>query len=112
MTLRASERIPYRIKGFQLTRDDYTSYVGRRKQLFRNNEVLWVALKHGGVLWQLAMEEAPEDFVTSGPSSRVTEVGGCYKTEDGDELWDEMLTDDQMEVICGVYKVERAEDAS
>ncbi|SJL04698.1 uncharacterized protein ARMOST_08068 [Armillaria ostoyae] len=110
-TLRASERIPYRVKGFQLTRDDYMSYVGRRKQLFRNNKVLQAALKHGGVPWQLAMEEAPEDFVTSGPSSRVMEVGGCYKTEDGDDLWDEMLTDDQMEVICRVYKVERAEDA-
>ncbi|PBK61319.1 hypothetical protein ARMSODRAFT_896903, partial [Armillaria solidipes] len=101
----------YRVKGFQLTRDDYTSYVGRRKQLFRNNEVLRAALKHGGVPWRLAMEEAPEDFITSGPSSRVTEVGGCYKTEDGNDLWDEMLTGDQMEVICGVYKVERAEDA-
>ncbi len=111
-TLRASERIPYRVKGFQLTRDDYTSYVGRRKQIFRSNEVLRAALKHGGVPWRLAMEEGPEDFVTSGPSSRVTEVGGFYKTEGGDELWDEMLTDDQMDVICGVYKVERAEDAA
>ncbi|KAK0187160.1 hypothetical protein F5146DRAFT_899392, partial [Armillaria mellea] len=24
--------------------------------------------------------------------------------------WDEMLNDNQMDVICGVYKVERAED--
>ena len=47
---------------------------------------------------------------TSGPSSRVTEIGGCYKTEVGDELWDEMLTDDQMDMICRVYKVKRAED--
>ncbi|KAK0183580.1 hypothetical protein F5146DRAFT_1149943 [Armillaria mellea] len=83
MTLRSSERIPYHVKGFQLTMDDYTSY-------------------HGGVPWRLAMEEAPgmeetpENFVTLGPSSRVTEIGGCYKTE--------------MDVIYGVYKVERAED--
>ncbi len=28
------------------------------------------------------MEEAPEEHVTSDPSSRVTEVGGFYRTED------------------------------
>ncbi|PBL01904.1 hypothetical protein ARMGADRAFT_1071418 [Armillaria gallica] len=88
------------------------SYVGRRKQLFQSNEVLRAALKHGGVPWCLVMEEGPEDFVTSGPSSRVMEVGGFYKTEGGDELWNEMLTDDQIDMICRVYKVERAEDAA
>ncbi|KAK0450502.1 uncharacterized protein EV420DRAFT_1646423 [Desarmillaria tabescens] len=109
-SLRAVERIPYQVKGFQLGKDNYMSYVGRRKQLFRSNEVLRAALKHGGVPWRLAMEVS-EDFVTSGPSSRVTEVGGFYKTEEGDELWDEMLTEDQINIICGVYKVEREESA-
>ncbi|PBK87403.1 hypothetical protein ARMGADRAFT_879438, partial [Armillaria gallica] len=52
----------------------------------------------------------PEDYVTSGPSSRVTQVGSFYRTEDGDDLWDEMPTDDQMDVTCGVYKIERVED--
>ncbi|KAK0429752.1 hypothetical protein EV421DRAFT_1914109 [Armillaria borealis] len=89
MSLRATERIPYRAKGFQLGIDDYMGYVGRRKPLPRSNEVLRAALKHGG------------------PSSIV---GDFYRTEDGDELWDEMLTDDQMIVICGVYKIERVED--
>ncbi len=41
--------------------------------------------------------------------SRVTEVGDYCRTADGDELWDEKLTEDQIDVICGTYKVEREE---
>ncbi|KAK0503200.1 hypothetical protein EDD18DRAFT_1136860 [Armillaria luteobubalina] len=108
--LRAVERIPYRMKGSKLDMEDYSSYVGRRRQLFKNNEILRAALKHGGLIWRLAIEEAPEDYVTTGPGSRVTQVGGFLRTAEGDELWDEMLTEDQIDVICGVYKVEREGD--
>ncbi|PBK83280.1 hypothetical protein ARMGADRAFT_945059 [Armillaria gallica] len=89
--------------------EDYQSYVGRRRQLFRSGEVVRAALKHGGVIWRLALEETDESYVTSGPTSRVTEVGDYRRTADGDELWDEKLTEDQIDVICGVYKVEREE---
>ncbi|KAK0482036.1 hypothetical protein EDD18DRAFT_1433553 [Armillaria luteobubalina] len=106
----AVECIPYCMKGSKLDMEDYSSYVGRRHQLFKNNEILRAALKHGGLIWRLAIEEAPEDYVTTGPGSRVTQVGGFLRTAEGDELWDEMLTEDQIDVICGVYKVEREGD--
>ncbi len=107
--VRATERIPYRLKGFQLNMEDYQSYVGRRRQLFRSGEVVRAALKHGGVIWRLALEETEESYVTSGPTSRVTEVGDYHRTADSDELWDEKLTEDQIDMICGAYKVEREE---
>ncbi|PBK61852.1 hypothetical protein ARMSODRAFT_863277, partial [Armillaria solidipes] len=97
----------YRAKGFQPNIEDYQSYVRRRRQLFENNEVLRAALKHGGLIWRLAVEIEPqrfEDVVLSGPSRRVTQIGGVHRTADGDELWDEMLTKDQIDIICGVYK--------
>ncbi|KAK0482301.1 hypothetical protein IW261DRAFT_1333449 [Armillaria novae-zelandiae] len=90
--------------------EDYSSYVGRRRQLFKTNEILRAALKHGGLIWRLAIEEAPEDYVTTGPGNRVTQIGGFLRMAEGDELWDKMLTEDQIDVICGVYKVEREGD--
>ncbi|PBK59503.1 hypothetical protein ARMSODRAFT_899183 [Armillaria solidipes] len=87
--------------------EDYQSYVRRRRQLFENNEILRAALKHGGLIWRLAVgieQQRFEDVVLSGPSKRVTQIGGVRCTADGDELWDEMLTEDQIDIICGVYK--------
>ncbi|SJL14594.1 uncharacterized protein ARMOST_18057 [Armillaria ostoyae] len=107
--LRIPERIliPHRLKGFQLKMKDFANYVERRRQLFSNSEVVRAALKHGGLIWRLAMEEASEECVTSGHSPRATETGACLRTTEGEALWDEMLTEDQIDVICGVYKVER-----
>ncbi|KAG7440413.1 uncharacterized protein BT62DRAFT_626628 [Guyanagaster necrorhizus] len=77
----------------------------------RNSKVLRAALKHGGLIWRLAMEEAPEEYVISSPSPKVTKIGTCFRTTEGELLWNEMLTEDQIDVICGVYKVvEREED--
>ncbi|KAK0435812.1 uncharacterized protein EV420DRAFT_1281558 [Desarmillaria tabescens] len=109
-SLRTSEPVPYRRKGFQLTMEDFASYVERRRQLFRNSDVARAALKHGGLIWRLAMEEVSEEYVTSGPSPRVMETGACLRTTEGEALWDEMLMDDQIDVICGVYKVETEDD--
>ncbi len=63
------------------------------------------------VIWpkSTAWLEMEESYMTSGPTSRVTEVGDYCQTANGDELWDEKLTEDQIDVICSVYKVEREE---
>ncbi|KAK0477943.1 hypothetical protein IW261DRAFT_1565740 [Armillaria novae-zelandiae] len=104
--IEAVERIPYRMKGSELDMEDYSSYMGRHCQLFKTNEILCAALKHGGLIWRLAIEEVPEDYVITGPRNRVTQIGGFLHTAEGNELWDEMLMEDQINVICGVYKVE------
>ncbi|KAK0187387.1 hypothetical protein F5146DRAFT_1064727 [Armillaria mellea] len=107
--LRIPERIiiPHRLKGFQLKMKDFVNYVERRRQLFKNSEVVRAALKHGGLIWRLAMEEASEECIISGHSPRVAEIGACLRTTEGEALWDEMLTEDQIDIICGVYKVKR-----
>lgn len=107
--VRAAERVPYQVKGFQPNMEDYQSYVRRRRQLFESNEIFRAALKHGGLIWHLAVEMNPERFeevVLTGPSRRVMQIGGVHRTADGDELWDEVLTEDQIDIICGMYKVE------
>ncbi|KAK0483109.1 hypothetical protein EDD18DRAFT_1084331 [Armillaria luteobubalina] len=113
--LRAAECVPYRTKGFQPNMDDLQSYVRRRRELFRSTEVLRAALKHGRLIWRLAHDvegSHSEELVVTGPSVRVTEIGDVHHTAEGDELWDEKLTDDQIDIICGVYKVEWDEDKS
>ncbi|KAK0421736.1 hypothetical protein EV421DRAFT_1724385, partial [Armillaria borealis] len=100
---------------FQPNMEDYQSYVRRRRQLFENNEILQAALKHGGLIWRLAVEieqQRFEDVVLSSPSRRVTQIGGVHRMADGDELWDEMLTEDQIDIICGMYKVDWQEEKS
>ncbi len=95
--------------------EDYQSYVQRRRQLFESNEILRAALKHGGLIWHLAVEvehERFEEVVLSGPSRRVTQIGGVHRMVDVDELWDEVLTEDQIDIICGVYKVKWLEEKS
>ncbi|KAK0487053.1 hypothetical protein IW261DRAFT_1414823 [Armillaria novae-zelandiae] len=106
MFLRAVEHIPYHMKGSELDMEDYSSYVGRYRQLFKTNKILHAALKHGGLIWRLAIEEVPEDYVTTSPGDRVTQISSFLRMAEGDELWDEMLTKDQINVICRVYKVE------
>ncbi|PBK62195.1 hypothetical protein ARMSODRAFT_865774, partial [Armillaria solidipes] len=105
----------YRVKGFQPNMEDYQSYVRRRRQLFESTEIFRVAVKHSGLIWHLAVEMNPERFeevVLTGPSMRVTQIGGVHRTADGDELWDEVLTEDQIDIICGMYKVEWVDEKS
>ncbi|KAK0502399.1 hypothetical protein EDD18DRAFT_1346981 [Armillaria luteobubalina] len=111
--LRAAERIPYQMKGFKPNMDNLQSYVCRRCELFRSTEVPRAALKHGRLIWQLAHDvegSHSEELVVTGPSVRVTEIGDIHHTAEGDELWDEKLTDDQIDIICSIYKVEWDED--
>ncbi|KAK0492852.1 hypothetical protein EDD18DRAFT_1357214 [Armillaria luteobubalina] len=73
----------------------------------------YATLKHGGLIWWLAHDVEGshlEELVITGPSVRVTEIGDVHHTAEGDKLWDEKLTDDQIDIICGIYKVEWDED--
>ncbi len=59
--------------------EDYQSYVRQRQQLFEINEILRAVLKHGGLIWHLAVgmeRERFEEVVLSGPSRRVMQIGG------------------------------------
>ncbi|KAK0436747.1 hypothetical protein EV421DRAFT_1715719, partial [Armillaria borealis] len=100
---------------FQPNMEDYQSYVRRRQQLFESTEIFRAAVKHGGLIWRLAVEMNPERFeevILTSPSMRVTQIGGVHHMVDGDELWDEVLTEDQIDIICGMYKVEWVDEKS
>ena len=67
------------------------------------------ALLQGSIVWCLALHalEFPtnaEISVTQGPSEDVLTRGTIIGLDDGVELFDDTLTEEEIELICGVYK--------
>ncbi|KAF8900672.1 hypothetical protein CPB84DRAFT_1659965, partial [Gymnopilus junonius] len=63
------------------------------------------ALLTGGLLSRLAKEHIGIDSACFGPSSAVTEhhLGCHFMADDGTVYWDDMLTEEEMDVICGFH---------
>ena len=59
---------------------------------------------HGGIVWCLALESVSDDAGLMGPSHDVFSEGSFLSSADG-YLWDNILLEDELEVVCGVYKV-------
>ncbi|KAK0468101.1 uncharacterized protein EV420DRAFT_1473853 [Desarmillaria tabescens] len=104
--------IPYRPANFKAGLLDYISYVRRRAALLRDPVVAKAALMHGGIIWRLAMEHI-DDFsvILQRPTDDILRYGKCHKVtvlgreEREIHMWEESLSESQLNVICGVYKV-------
>ena len=59
---------------------------------------------HGGIVWRLALESVSDNAVLIGLSHDVFLEGSFLSSADG-YLWDNVLLEDELEVVCGVYKV-------
>ncbi|KAK0458337.1 uncharacterized protein EV420DRAFT_1236530, partial [Desarmillaria tabescens] len=66
------------------------------------------ALLAGGILAQIARDYIPDDEVYMRPSHDVYSSGVCFvkDSESGASYWDDQLTDDEINLLCGVYMVE------
>ena len=67
------------------------------------------ALLQGGIVWCLALDalEFPTDAeisVTQGPSEDALTRGTTIVLDNGLELSDDSLTEEEIELICSVYK--------
>lgn len=96
---RSGRRLP-------IIEEDYTYYEDTRRRFLDLPRGCTAFLK-GGIVWHLAMEclgDRVEDLVAAGPSEDVLRFGRqrFYKTG---EYWDDELTEDEMDLICGVYKL-------
>ena len=61
----------------------------------------------GGIIWCLAIKhfkDQPEDVVTNGPSDDVLRFGKLMYYS-SNQFWDNGLTENEMDLICGVYKL-------
>ena len=61
----------------------------------------------GGVIWHLVVKyfkDQAEDVVTNGLSDNVLRFGRSMYYG-GNQFWDNGLTENEMDLICGVYKL-------
>lgn len=82
---------------------DYKGYECDRAA-FLTSDRARAALQEGGIVWRLAVEHVRFADVVEGP---VDVASGLYKRFDGETVggWDDKLTDDELDLICGVYKI-------
>ncbi|KAK0469430.1 uncharacterized protein EV420DRAFT_1257401, partial [Desarmillaria tabescens] len=101
----------YRPLGFRTDISDYAYYVWKRAILLANPSVARAALMHGGLIWRIAMDHVESSsFVLSGPGEGVFEEGSTHVLQDrsrrnSSPIWAEELREDQIDIICGTYKV-------
>ncbi|KAK0436976.1 uncharacterized protein EV420DRAFT_1280911 [Desarmillaria tabescens] len=109
------DAIPYRPMGFQLELLDYTYYIQKRSTLLEDPAIARAALMHGGLIWHITMEHVQDpEFILSGLGGNISRYGECHRiqgsarTEPDYDLWEETLTEDQIDLLCGVYRVYRS----
>jgi len=88
--------------------DDYAVYIYRR-EAFLQTPRCRAALLRGGIVWRLAMESHNLAVAADGPSETVSDFGRCFQGDDGESYWDDWLTDEEVDLICGVYMCKTSE---
>ena len=68
------------------------------------------ALLEGGIIWRLAVDglgSLSESLVLDGPSLDVLQHGHTVKCGNNKQnwLWDDALSNQDRDIICGIYKV-------
>ncbi|TFK79266.1 hypothetical protein K466DRAFT_442732, partial [Polyporus arcularius HHB13444] len=102
----------YRQLSHTFTFADYISYEDCVCHLFQGPRAR-AAVLHSGIVRHLVLEIVPMhliDLAVEGPSSEVSSTVGmpfrpCDRFPQEDVLFDDQLTVDEMDIICGVYKV-------
>lgn len=98
--------LPFRLSGYRFSARDYEAYVHERNALLCNPRIARAALMKGGIIWRLVNEEASFSDVVSGPTSDVHifrrgELFNCPAGPGDLRLWDDIVTDDELAIICG-----------
>ena len=60
----------------------------------------------GGIIWHLVIHDLELSHICTRPSNDVFEYGDMIPSDSsGVGLWDDMLSEDELNLICGVYRV-------
>jgi hypothetical protein len=93
-----------RVSGYVPTLLDYALYERDRASVV-NGPYGRAALLTGGIIWRLARETLTDvTSAAAGPSDNVLDNGMAFRSTDG-YLWDDSLSQHELDIICGVYKV-------
>jgi len=91
---------------------DYCAYVNVRNIFLLETHACRAALLCGGIVWRLAMDALGYEYasreVLVGPGRDCVEYGAMPQfLADDTELWDDVLSPAELELISGVYKADR-----
>jgi hypothetical protein len=85
---------------------DFVAYESRRNQFLCSPRGR-AALLAGGIVARIAREALSVEDVDRGPSDSVFEDGLCLESSPLSlAYWDDCLTGDEVDLICGVYRVD------
>ena len=96
----------WRMQDFSPYDWDYKAYEERAREVLLQPKAR-AAVQMGGIVWRLAVHLLGEEAVRSldGPSADVWRHGQEFCPERGDCLYADSLSIDELDVVCGVYKV-------
>lgn len=86
------------------TLECYTSYVEARDEFLKDTRHIRAALLQGGIVWRLAIDILEPGIVLKGPSEFFELTGKPYLLGE-DEMWDDTLSESELDFICGVFRV-------
>jgi hypothetical protein len=95
----------YRPLDFKPGKIDLKAYLARREQLLSSPRGR-AALLQGGLVARIARPYVNFDDVIRGPTNQVMHDGSVLQTRHGYGYWDDSLTKDELDIICGVYCVD------
>jgi hypothetical protein len=96
--------VPIHVQDYKFSLYDYHAYVQERARIFSSPRGR-AALLEGGLIARIAKEHLGHHSAALGPSSAVTthRQGFDFTDEAGITYWDDRLTEDEMNLICGMY---------
>ncbi|KAF9488644.1 hypothetical protein BDN71DRAFT_1345564, partial [Pleurotus eryngii] len=97
----------YRRQGYQPTRTDYAHYEARRDAFLRTPHGR-AAITMGGIIWRLSRDVVDIADVFAGPTEQAT-IWTQTNCSDDEAYVDDALTEYELDLIIGNYKVSVAE---
>jgi hypothetical protein len=97
-----------RESGYKPNATDYATYKAARESFLAHPHAR-AALKKGGIVWRLAVESIDPRMILSSPSESALNHGLTIHAPSGRKYYDDDLTDDELDLICGVYHAHTGE---
>jgi hypothetical protein len=95
----------YREVGYKPDSVDYAEYETIRRAFCESEQHSRAALLKGGIVWRLVKETLSPGDVLAGPTANVCCHGHALTSPNNQSLWDDDLSEDELDMICGVYKI-------
>jgi hypothetical protein len=93
-----------RLRNFSPNPEEYRLYEKARDD-FLGSSFGRVALLKGGIVWRLAKEVVPISEVFNGPTQLARDFGQLVLTTGGDYMIDDDFSDEQLDLILGLYHI-------